>query len=311
MTVSASGIEMSTAVEQDFVAAISPSMRVVEKTLIDIAPTDIPVLIEGESGTGKGAIAVRLHQLSQRRNARFLKVNCATVLKDWIKSQAEADADAAWGGGGTVFLDEVAELDSVCQRNLLHSLPDGPDGRETGGAGVRVVACTARTLEREVRAGRFREDLFYRINGVCLRLPPLRHRREDIPALIDYFLKKYSALLGRSKPEIGDASMRAFVEYSWPGNIRELEHSVQKIVAFGDDRIALADLHGSPRANGGNGGVSLKQAARAASLQAEKELILEVLSQTRWNRKRAAQELRISYKALLYKMKQIGLNSAG
>jgi len=180
-------------------------------------------------------------------------------------------------------------------------------------SGVRIIASTRRDLELEMRQGRFREDLYYRICGVCLRLLPLRQRKEDIPALTEYFLVKYAALLGHRKPEISAPTLRRLMDYPWPGNIRELEYAIQKIVAVGDERAALADLDKSncdPPASDLEP-ISLKQAARAASRQAEKELILKVLSRTRWNRKRAAKELQISYKALLYKMKQGGLDSAG
>jgi two-component system response regulator AtoC len=163
-----------------------------------------------------------------------------------------------------------------------------------------------------MREGHFREDLYYRISGMCIRLLALRQRKEDIPGLVNFFLRKYSALFGRDKPEISQTAMRAFIDYSWPGNIRELEHCVQKIIALGDERVALTDLRASRKEPVLEGnGVSLKQAARAASRQAEHELILRVLARTRWNRKRAAQELGISYKALLYKMKQVGIDSAG
>jgi DNA-binding NtrC family response regulator len=159
--------------------------------------------------------------------------------------------------------------------------------------------------------------LYYRINGVCLRLPPLRHRREDVPVLVDYFLSKHAAAFGRPKPVISPAGFSALTDYHWPGNVRELENVVRKLVALGDERAALEDLRLAAQHNGGNGGaaaasngdsLSLKDAARAASRQAERELILKVLGRTRWNRKRAAQELQISYKALLYKLKQIGLD---
>jgi two-component system response regulator AtoC len=218
----------------------------------------------------------------------------------------------AWPTIGTLFLDEVGELDAACQPKLLCALPDGeapPGGDSTG---VRVIACSARDLEKEMREGRFREDLYYRISGVCLRLPALRQRKEDIPTLVDYFLLKYSALYGRRKPEISAATMRTFLDHSWPGNIRELEHSAQKIITMGDEGAALADLRVGRTTAGPDAGegLSLKQAARAASREAEREMILKVLSRTRWNRKRAALELRISYKALLYKMKQIGIDSA-
>jgi two-component system, NtrC family, response regulator AtoC len=296
------------------VAAVSTAMRAVERTVNDIAGADIPVLILGESGTGKGAVSYRIHQLSRRQHEPFVKLSCASLTPDYFKMGPGAlgNDGKAWPTNGTLFLDEVGELDAACQPKLLCALPDGeapPGGDSTG---VRVIACSARDLEKEMREGRFREDLYYRISGVCLRLPALRQRKEDIPTLVDYFLLKYSALYGRRKPEISAATMRTFLDHSWPGNIRELEHSVQKIITMGDEGAALADLRVGRTTAGPDAGegLSLKQAARAASREAEREMILKVLSRTRWNRKRAALELRISYKALLYKMKQIGIDSA-
>lgn len=300
----------------DYVAAVGAAMHAVEQTIADIAGTDIPVLIEGESGTGKGALAMRIHQLSGRSRESFVKLNCASLTPEFFSGRSRGTNGrnaSVWLAGGTLFLDEVGELNSLCQPQLLCALPDGDVAK--AGRGLRVIASTARNLDRERREGRFREDLYYRISGVCLRLPPLRQRKEDIPALMDFFLTKYAPPSGREKPAVSAAAMKLLVQHSWPGNIRELEYTVQKLLAFGDEKAALADLHNVAKDVAGDVGggesLSLKQAARAASRQAERELILKVLSQTRWNRKRAAQELRISYKALLYKMKQIGLDSAG
>jgi two-component system response regulator AtoC len=176
---------------------------------------------------------------------------------------------------------------------------------------ARIICSTSRNLEDEMRSGRLREELYYRLNGVTLRLPPLRHRREDIPAFIGFFLDKYAEVLARPRPNLSLEALAAMQSYSWPGNIRELENTARMVVALGDERMALADLvhAGANGTNGGNGeALSLKEASRAASRMAERELILKVLTRTRWNRKRAAQELQISYKALLYKLKQIGLD---
>jgi two-component system response regulator AtoC len=162
--------------------------------------------------------------------------------------------------------------------------------------------------------GSFRRDLFYRLKGVCLRLPPLRERKEDIKPLVEFLLRKYSFQLGRPQPSVSAQALQTLQEYPWPGNIRELENVVKKIVALGSDS-AVSDLEpsGSParNSNGKIENLSLKQAARAASRQVEKELIMKVLTRTHWNRKRAAQHLQISYKALLYKLRQMGLDEAG
>jgi two-component system response regulator AtoC len=192
---------------------------------------------------------------------------------------------------------------------------------------MRVISSTTRNLEEEMKSGRFQEELYYRINGVHLRLPPLRDRSEDIPALLEFFFKKYASLFERSEPKISDATMSLLLRHSWPGNIRELENVARKIVALGDEHLATHDLsvgNGS-KAPDPHTGVSrisatvyshvptrsLKEAARAASRVAERAMILDQLERTHWNRKKAARELQISYKALLYKLKQLGLDGSG
>jgi len=180
---------------------------------------------------------------------------------------------------------------------------------------ARLISTTSRNLDEEMKAGRFRRELYYRINGVCVRLPALRERREDIPHLSDYFLMKHCAQLGRMHSRLSEKAMDAFMNYSWPGNIRELENVVKKIVALNDEELALSELANTRSATDAAMPVdgqtrSLKVASKAASREAERELILKALGRTRWNRKRAAQDLQISYKSLLYKLKQIGLDEA-
>jgi DNA-binding NtrC family response regulator len=166
-----------------------------------------------------------------------------------------------------------------------------------------------------MHAGRFRIELYYRINGVCLRLPPLRERKEDIPQLVDFFLRKHCAQLGKPQPSLSPGTLRMFLDHTWPGNIRELENCVKSVVVLGEDQLAVAGLGVSATETRATRTVetpvhSLKAAARAASREAERGLILEALARTRWNRKRAAEELQISYKSLLYKLKQIGLKES-
>jgi two-component system response regulator AtoC len=214
----------------------------------------------------------------------------------------------------TIFLDEVAELNSNCQARLLHYLPNGDAIQNAGVLHGRVISATCHDIDEEVRAGRFRKELYYRLKGVSMRLPPLRERKEDIPSLVDIFLTKHSGLLGLPRPAVSPRTLRLLQDYSWPGNIRELENVVKKIVAVADESAALSDLD-STGALGQAGmhpaeRISLKEAGRAASRQAERELIQRVLTRVRWNRKRAAQELQISYKALLYKLKQMGLDGS-
>jgi len=210
---------------------------------------------------------------------------------------------------GTVFLDELADLTTNGQARLLDVLPTVEDQEGLAGCRARLICGSARDLELEVKGGRFREDLYYRISGVCLRLPPLRQRREDISLLVGHFLRKYARDFRRPVPLLSAETLQLFQDYSWPGNLRELEDAAKALVALGNESVAMGGLRAllrRPDVAGNGGRVSLRQAARAASREAEKELILQVLTRTRWNRRRAAQELQISYKALLYKLKQIG-----
>jgi DNA-binding NtrC family response regulator len=300
-----------------FVHSVNPAMRAIERVMAEIAPTDIPVLLVGESGTGKEAAARQIHRLSHRREEAFHKLVCATLAPDSIpelaRTQGAENSSSNSGWSGTVFLDEIGELASSSQSVLLHALPDDDTSVGDPVPGVRFISTTGRNLEEEIRTGQFRKELYYRLNGACLRLPPLRDRREDVPLLVEFFLAKHSTLLGRTQPSLNAQTLRVLQDYAWPGNIRELENVVKKVIVLGDEDVALADLAAMPDGGAapekGTERFSLKQAARAASRQAERELILKVLERTRWNRKRAAHQLQISYKALLYKLKQMGLDS--
>jgi len=292
-------------------------MTAIENIVAEIAPTNIPVLLVGESGTGKEVLARRIHALSPQCEKPLAKISCASVTAERLSAQLvehlrAADNGQSNGAAGTLLFDELSDLDMACQARLLHVLPDGESVPVTGAISSRVVSSTTRDVEHEVRAGRFRSELYYRINGVCLRLPPLRERREDIPALIEFLLAKHASQMNRPHPALRAESLKTLMSYSWPGNIRELENVLRKIVALGDERFAISELQDAPadvakQEPGAPRKYSLKAAARAASREAERELILEALARTRWNRKRAAQELQISYKSLLYKLKQIGI----
>ena len=199
----------------------------------------------------------------------------------------------------------------ILQQCLMEALAKQSDGTD---ANVRVIGGSSRDLERDVRSGIFREDLYYRLSGVCLRIPPLRQRKEDIPELMSFFLARYSEVFHRSTPPLSASTKQLFMDYSWPGNLRELEAAARAIVAVGDESVAMGGLRSTfVRSDNGSNGtrVSLKEVSRAASREAEKELILKALTRTRWNRRRAAQELQISYKALLCKLKQIGYEEYG
>ena len=311
---------------QYFVHGVSPAMRALERTIADIAPTDIPVLLVGESGTGKELVALEIHRLSRRWNEAFVKCGCAGLTAESIAARLNCGQSGTGEGtrsGGSLFLDEISHLDPASQARLLNLLPNSAGVPSENCFSVRVVSSITHNLEEEMRNGRFCEELYYRINGVCLRLPPLRHRKDDIPELLDFFLKKYTSLFGRAEPQLGPATMDLLSRHSWPGNIRELENVARKIVALGNEQLAIGDLvisDASKTAEStrtplpGNGhfpGRSLKEASREASRHAEREMILKQLERTHWNRKRTARELQISYKALLYKLKQLGLDGSG
>jgi two-component system, NtrC family, response regulator AtoC len=305
--------------DTNWVAGMSPAIRELESVIGEIAPTSLPVLLVGESGTGKEMFANRVHRLSQNGAKSLVRISCASVNPTTFFSELELNpneaSDAPRNGPGTVCFDEISELDAACQRNLLGALPDGDLGARRGVLRARLISTTNRNLDEEMRAGRFRSELYYRISGVCLRLPPLRDRKEDIPLLVEFFLNKHAAQFGRSRPSLSPQTLQIFLDHAWPGNIRELENVVKEIVALGDERLAVAEL-GVPIAQRKRTPAapvrtySLKAAARAASREAEREMIMQALARTRWNRKRAAQELQISYKSLLYKLKQIGFEDS-
>src|SRR5271165_1396031 len=295
-----------------FVEGVSACMRPVEGVIRELAQSDVPVLLLAERGAGKHATAQRIHAMSRRSTAPFQRFKCSTLEpRDLELARADSSLPVQ---AGTIYLDEIADLNEDCQEYLLETLPvtDGLAGADDGRA--RLICGSARDLDVELKRGRLREDLYYRISGVSLRLPPLRQRKEDIPFLMGYFLRKYARDFRRPVPDLSAETLRVFLDYSWPGNLRELEDAARVLVALGDENVAMGGLRAllrKPDAGGNGAATSLKAAAKAASREAEKELILNALARTRWNRRRAAAELKISYKALLYKLKQIGLEGFG
>ncbi len=294
-----------------FVYGQGTDMHSVNVLAAEIARTDIPVLVVGESSTGKDVYARLIHRLSGRSEASLTKINCAALdtgqLLNEVRSAFQFVGDSPRGETRTVFLDGVHELDAACQRVLLSLLPDGESKNGSTKQVTRVISSTSCNFEKEIEAGRFRLELYFRINGVILRLPPLRDRKEDIPDLLECFLAKHANEWKKNAPELSREARRLLFAYDWPGNIRELENVAREIVAVGDAGLALGDLRLRRVAPlEGLSGSSLKVAARAASRRTERELILKALERTRWNRKRAARDLQISYKSLLYKIKQIG-----
>ena len=329
----------------------SEGMRKIKMMVDQVANTDATVLILGESGVGKGLLAELLHRQSLRRDKSFIKVNCAALPGELLESELFGYEKGAFTGAhrrkpgrfefahqGTIFLDEIGELDLPLQAKLLQVLQDGEFSR-LGGEGdirvnARVLASTNRNLEQAVEAGTFRNDLYYRLNVVSITVPPLRARQEDIPLLTDYFLRKYTEQYNRPARVISPETLAFFRGYPWPGNVRELENFVKRIVLLGTEEIPPQGLHNPQVAEGGssplnssplpmahppNGGGAaeaepsfaggLKEVARRAAREAERLAIQEALNHTNWNRTQAAKLLRISYKALLYKMRMTGLSS--
>jgi two-component system response regulator AtoC len=287
--------------------AVSPSMRAVVAVIGELAHSHVPVLLIGEKGTGKHSLARKIHANSGGAKGQFVVKSCRDLAPDKLDLKSLAP-------GTGLYLAEVADLSEECQEKLLELFSKNGNGNGKSSGEVRVICGSSRDLDADVRAGSFREDLYYRLSGVCLRIPPLRQRKEDIAPLMNFFLQHYSGAYQRPVPVLSASTQKLFFDHSWPGNLPELEEAARAIVAVGSESVAMGGLRsrltrGDHGANGEK--MSLKEASRAASREAEREMILKVLTRTRWNRRRAAQELQISYKALLYKLKQIGYSEYG
>ena len=322
----------------------NPKMRQVRDIIEQVADTDITVLVRGESGTGKELVARTTFQLSSRRDRPFVKVNCAALPSELLESELFGFEKGAFTGAqkrklgkfeyanqGTIFLDEISEMHPNLQAKLLQVLQDGEFSRLGGEADVhvdtRIIAATNRNLEEAVADASFREDLYYRLNVVTVHMPPLRERKDSIPLLVDRFLAKNNEQYGKSMKQLSTETMEVFMRYHWPGNVRELENMVRRMVVLGNEQAVLDEisLRGPEpeRVEAASGlldfeglsleldkgeSIDLKAISRRAAQVAEKRVIERVLLQTRWNRKEAAERLQISYKALLYKMKENGLS---
>jgi transcriptional regulator with PAS, ATPase and Fis domain len=353
----------------------SDQMREVRELIGRVADTDVTVLVRGESGTGKELVARAVHNASPRRERTFVKVNCAALPAELLESELFGFERGAFTGAiqhkpgkfefanhGTMFLDEISEMRAPLQSKLLQVLQDGEfarlGGRQDVRVDVRIVAATNRDLEAAVAEGQFREDLFFRLNVVCITLPPLRQRRDEIPVLTDYFLRRYSEHYNKPPLALATDTIRLFVEYDWPGNVRELENLIKRMVILGSDTAIRRDVADAiagrslrvgpipalrpqasaafvppavaeaPAARSASAAPtarlpatppadapppvlgSLKDIGRNAARGAERELIYRTLQLTRWNRREAAEILGISYKALLYKIKEAELDKA-
>jgi two-component system, NtrC family, response regulator AtoC len=357
-------------VPTEYVAS-SPAMLSIWDMVDRVAETDVPVLIRGESGVGKEGIARTLHERSPRRGKPFVKINCAALPSELLESELFGHERGAFTGAtsekpgkfeladkGTIFLDEIGEMHPALQAKLLQVLQDEEyyrvGGKRALRADARVVVATNRVLEDEIARGNFREDLYYRLNVVSVVVPPLRERKEDIPGLIEHFRRKYGSKYRGGVMLFSEEVTRRLQDYDYPGNVRELENLVRRLVVLRDERFVLDELAAAisrrpaqqvPLATGSAGGslppanqghawppqgpaappaaqpsgppapvvpmgaetVSLKEIARGAALRAEREAISAMLSRTNWNKRKAAARLQISYKALLYKIKDCGL----
>jgi two-component system response regulator AtoC len=287
----------------------------------------VPVLITGESGTGKDVIARVIHGASPRAGRPFVKVNCAAIPASLMESELFGYEEGAFTGAyrlkpgvvelaqsGTLFLDEIAELDLQLQAKLLHILQDGTfariGGQETLQADFRVLCATSRDLSEEISAGKFRQDLYYRINVVHFELPPLRERAADIPDLVAHFLDQCRTEYGSDATPLSAQLMELLTRHNWPGNIRELENLIRRFVILGSEQAVVDDLLDRKTASrlSLDSDVSLKAQTRRAVQDLERKVILDVLHANNWNRKAAARRLKISYRSLFYKLKTAGLS---
>ena len=307
----------------------SEAMHLLRERLVKVAGANVPVLIEGESGTGKDILARMIHGLSPWRTGPYVKVNCPAIPGTLLESELFGYEKGAFTGAygskpgrvemahrGTLFLDEISELDQTLQSKLLQLLQDGQfcriGAQEDKKVEVRVVCATNRRLEAEIENGTFRQDLYYRINVVNLQLPPLRERRGDIVDLVNYFLDYYNRKYNCRARALSAEVMNALQKYHWPGNIRELENLVKRYVILGNEEgitsslVAREPEYFNPELNF-DGPISLKKLTRQAVRDLERRVILKVLQNHHWNRKQAARALNISYRALLYKIREAGL----
>ncbi len=326
--------------------AACPAMRKIYSTLRLLAPVDVPVLLLGESGVGKDVAATLLHKYSLRSNENFVSVNCAALPSDLLESELFGYESGAFTGAGkakpgkfehanrgTILLDEIGEMSAAMQAKLLHVLQDGRFSRlgacSTTQVDVRVVAATNINMDDAITESTFREDLYYRLSAFTVTIPPVRERKEEIPFFVEEMLHRHAASYRQEPAYITPRLMSAMQEYDWPGNLRELSNFVIRILITHDQEAALSELTTRMRArqrsagsplmlvhssgpssslpSNSQSGESMRSIVRNFKDQTESRLILETLDQVGWNRRHAAVQLRISYRALLYKIQQYGL----
>jgi len=311
------------------ILSTNPRVLKIKEIAKHVADTDVPVLITGESGVGKEVLARYMHSHSSRHDKPFVKVNCAALPNDLLESELFGYERGAFTGAlndkpgkfeladkGTLLLDEIGEMTPHLQAKLLHVLQDSEytrlGAKRTIRVDARVLASTNINLEENVASGKFREDLYFRLNVIRIDIPPLRERREDIPVLCNYFLCRYRERYKSSVEEITPSLMDSFLRYDWPGNVRQLENAVKRYLILPDMNVNLSELKDQTSSSATapvaakpkEDNMSLKDVGTRAAEQAERELVLRVLEETSWNRKQAARRLNICYKALLNKLKR-------
>jgi len=317
----------------------SDAMRRVRDLLAQVGDTDVTVLIQGESGVGKEVVARTAHELSPRRPGPFVKVNCAALPADLLESELFGYEKGAFTGAtgrkygkfelankGTIFLDEIGEMSPILQAKLLQVLQDHEFSRLGSNreirVDVRVICATNRRLVDMVEEGAFREDLYFRLNVVNVQIPPLRERREELPALVTTFLERFAARYDKPVPALSPRLLEALERYSFPGNVRELENMMKRVVVLESEEAILSEILHQDRSERRSGDamralleeieetagdVPLREVGRRAAQEAEREAIEQVLHHTNWNRKQAARLLGVSYKTLLHKIRDCGL----
>jgi len=327
------GHEIDELSDDVFFVAASPAMRRLRNQISQVAAFNVPVLLLGESGTGKEVAARLIHKLSPRAPRPLRKVNCAALPGELLESELFGYEAGAFTGAarpkpgqfelcdkGTILLDEIGEMPPGLQAKLLHVLQDQTfcrlGGRTMVQVDVRVLAATNIDIAQSIADGKLRPDLYYRLNAFSLQMPPLRERREEIPLLLRHFMALYANRYGRSAMPVSPALVDACLRHTWPGNLRELENFVKRYLILGDEALVLSELKALPtngsaeaalRIQAAAGG-DLKTLVRGLKGEAEAEAISQALDRTKWNRKEAARLLQISYKALLYKIKQYNID---
>lgn len=319
------------ALENDlFFLAASPAMKQIRSQISLVAKVDVPVLLLGESGVGKEILARLIHKLSPRGRSPLLKVNCAALPVDLLESELFGYEPGAFTGAtrskpgkfelcnkGTILLDEIGEMSPVLQAKLLHVLQDGQfsrlGSRSTIAADFRVLAATNVEVQKAIAEKTFREDLYYRLNAFTVTIPPLRERREEIPLLFKHFMNQFAQKYAHPSIAYSERLIHACLQYRWPGNLRELGNFVKRYMVLQDEALAISELESKSKGQGFSGpdGINpngseagLKSLVRNLKDKTELKAIEEALVATNWNRKLAAVRLSISYKALLYKIKQ-------